>query len=148
MTIHNVKRMAVKTAKNTITLFLVSPREKVERILYERKLSVAWLAREIGESRQTVFNWLNKPQSPSDPDAWRRVADALDVSVKQLLDPAEPLPEPFFVKEQRREYGLPLPAAENILEILIEILESPDEPPERKQIAKNALRDLLKGRTW
>jgi SOS-response transcriptional repressor LexA len=58
--------------------------EKAERVLKaldERDLTVAWAARQIGESRQVVWNWLKGIKSPQDPEAFDRLLDAIEGTV-------------------------------------------------------------------
>ena len=55
--------------------------DKVLKALAERDLSVAWAARQIGESRQVVHNWLKGIKSPSDPTVFDRLLDAIEGTV-------------------------------------------------------------------
>lgn len=126
---------------------------KVERILDALGQSARWLALAIGESPQTLSNWLDKPDSPKDPNAWARIAKMLEekagvpISVKQLLDENEPVPVPFAIKERRKGYAAAaLPASEDLLELLLELVESKEEPPERKEVAKDTIRRWFRER--
>lgn len=72
--------------------------EEAKRIVLQyaerNKVNASWLAREIGEHRQTVWNWLNGDREPADPAAWVKMATALGISNRantELLDDAREL---------------------------------------------------------
>ena len=52
---------------------------------YERgSLNAAWIASQIGESRQSVINWLKQKHDPADAGTWIKIAGVLG-----LADPAK-----------------------------------------------------------
>lgn len=54
-------------------------------------LKVAWLANQIGESRQVVSSWLrdSTPSQPHDPTVWQRISDV----VSQITQSRGGIPE-------------------------------------------------------
>lgn len=84
-------------AANILHIAVVNP-EEAKRIVLQyaerNKVNASWLAREIGEHRQTVWNWLNGDREPADPAAWVKMATALGISNRantELLDDAREL---------------------------------------------------------
>lgn len=120
----------------------MTTREKVERLLDVKRLSLSRLAREIGESKQNVSYWLDKPDSPRDETAWPKIAAKLGVSTSVLLNENESLPE--WVTSAPSSTLSRLPVQASLLDMLLEIIESPDEAPERKATAKDTIRTWLK----
>lgn len=80
----------------TIESVLLASRqaEKVLKALEERDLTVAWAARQIGESRQVVWNWLNGYKNPTDPNVYDRLLAAIEGQTAR-------------VSEARAVYGAP-----------------------------------------
>lgn len=64
-------------------LLCVEPKELKDIVIkriHARKLNVSRLADEIGESRQTVWNWVNEVSNPQNPGVWQKMADVLEIS--------------------------------------------------------------------
>lgn len=57
----------------------VLSRAEIVAALESAGLKPAWLANQIGESRQVVSTWLraDNPAQPSDPTVWQKMSDAL-----------------------------------------------------------------------
>jgi SOS-response transcriptional repressor LexA len=56
----------------------LDPRAKtVLDALKERGLSISWAAKRIGESRQSVRNWLTGERAPNDPSVYERLLGAI-----------------------------------------------------------------------
>ena len=120
---------------------LVTTREKVELLLNVKNLSLGKLANAIGERKQTIAYRLDKPDASQDETFWPRMAAELGVSAKTLLDEAEELPEWAMTNNVRASR---LPVGGNLLDMLFEILEDPEESPERKKTARETIRLWLR----
>ena len=58
------------------------------------KLNVAWLATQLGENRQTVWNYLKGIRDPQNPTIWTRMAAVLGLANQansELIDSAREL---------------------------------------------------------
>ncbi|TXH46309.1 MAG: XRE family transcriptional regulator [Desulfurellales bacterium] len=82
---------------NLLQIAVVNP-EEAKRIVLQyaerNKVNASWLAREIGEHRQTVWYWLNGEREPADPTVWAKLATALGVASRansELIDDAREL---------------------------------------------------------
>lgn len=61
----------------------MTARERV--FAYQRRapINVTWLAEQIDEHKQNVWNWIKGVRQPRDPQVWVRMADALQVQGMQ-----------------------------------------------------------------
>lgn len=57
---------------------------RIKVVLVERKRTAKWLAREIGKDPATVSKWCTNKAQPA-IETFRKIAEALDVDVKDLL---------------------------------------------------------------
>lgn len=70
-------------------------RDKVNRLVEQRRLTVAAVAELMGRSPRTVYPWLRQGRTPSDlVDALRDFAHALDVDLEWLVDDDQDWPPP------------------------------------------------------
>jgi hypothetical protein len=101
----------------------VMARDEIVETLAALRLSKAWLATQIKESRQSVSNWLDiqNPTDPQDPTVWERMTSALMTMGK----PKEVIPDDL------REMGI---------EIALAVL-SGDEDTARR-LAPGLIREL------
>jgi transcriptional regulator with XRE-family HTH domain len=60
--------------------------ENLEKLMKERRFSVAALAKHLGVPAKTVHEWVGKGgRMPRDPEALKKIAEQLDVSIYFLL---------------------------------------------------------------
>ena len=121
----------------------MTTREKIERVLFVRRMSVSGLARAIGTSKQNLNYWLDKPDAPRNPAVWDQIAGTLGVQKSILLDPLKELPEEFL-GQPGVPYRTTLPLGENLLDLLLDILQNPEETTERKEVARATIRQWLR----
>ena len=70
-------------------------------IMDKKKLRQADIARALGVSKTTVFNWINRDTLPQ-VDKALKLADALGASVRFLVTGQDPAELPYRVKELLR----------------------------------------------
>lgn len=74
-------------------LCMPSRRDKVERRLGQIGQTPAWLARQIGKPKQSMYQWL-EGSNPREPVVWHDMATALGLPVEIITDDALDLPDP------------------------------------------------------
>lgn len=104
-------------------IFVVNPEDSKRLVLQyaERgKLNIAWLASQLGENRQTVWNYVKGVREPQNPTIWTRMAAVLGLSNQansELIDSAR--------------------------ELALDVLTQSDDP-ELKARAANLIREISK----
>ena len=121
---------------------LVTTKEKVDRLLLAKRLSLTRLAHEIGERKQTIAYRLEKPDAARDETFWPRIAAKLGVSVNTLLDNDEELPA--WAMGEAGPTQSRLPVSNDLLEFLMDTIQNPSETAERKEVAKSTIRMWLR----
>ena len=58
---------------------------KLNSILWERDVTMTWLADEIGVAKTTVFNWVRENRPPS-IDRFGQLADALHLDDQEVIE--------------------------------------------------------------
>ena len=61
---------------------------RIKKILKEQGRSQTWLAEKIGKSYVVVTNYCNNKSQPSLP-ILKRIADILNVDIRELLEPTK-----------------------------------------------------------
>jgi SOS-response transcriptional repressor LexA len=70
-----------------VACFTVTPREKVEKLLAMREMSVNRLATRLGTSRQKINGWINGDTRPRAEEDWAPIAEFFGLTLSELLDP-------------------------------------------------------------
>ena len=96
--------------------------DKINRILFEKKISGAELSRRIGVSTGVYSQWNRKSTKPSSKNI-AKIAEALSVSVESLLPDNSPLPS--FSDVTKKEASPVGEASEKdiVIEKIIDLLE-------------------------
>lgn len=108
-----------------------------------KRLSLSQLARETGERKQTVAYRLDKPDASRDETFWPRIAAKLGVSVDMLLDDRQELPDWALSATPGAMPPSRLPISADLLDFLMDTLQSPDESLERKSVARSTIKMWL-----
>lgn len=116
--------------------YMATIREKVDRALEVRRETIPDLARKLGvKSKQSLYDWLDEKRKPHRPDIWQRIADLLDIEVRDLLDPEVDNP---------RRLSQPKSKGHHLAELLMSVLEDPNADPRYKEAARYTLLEMLK----
>ena len=60
---------------------------RLKVVLVEKKRTAKWLAQELGKDAATISKWNSNTSQPS-PETLRKIADLLEVDVRELLIPS------------------------------------------------------------
>ena len=103
--------------------------------------SMSSLARRLNlKSKQSLWGWLDETHAPRDPDAFKRIADALGVSLDDLLNP-----DVDVLKVEKVSEG-PLFRGEALASLLLDVIEDPETTPENREVARYTILLMLKER--
>lgn len=61
---------------------------RLKVVLVEKKRTAKWLAQELGKDAATISKWNNNTSQPS-LETLRKIADLLEVDVRELLIPTK-----------------------------------------------------------
>ena len=61
---------------------------RLKVVLVEKKRTAKWLAQELGKDAATISKWNSNTSQPS-PETLRKIADLLEVDVRELLIPSK-----------------------------------------------------------
>lgn len=109
----------------------------MERLLDLRRLSGAEVARQLGVSKQTFFNWLDKPESCRKVNGWDKISDILQYDREALLDESQEVDE----ATTPQLYSRRMPVNVALVDMLVDILEDPTAEPKRKDVARLTIRE-------
>lgn len=61
---------------------------RLKVVLVEKKRTAKWLAQELGKDAATISKWNSNTSQPS-LETFRKIADLLDVDVRELITPSK-----------------------------------------------------------
>lgn len=103
----------------------------------QRGTSIPKLADKLGVARQTMYNRLRDPESARDPLFWDRLARELKVTTEELMNPPAEL-GPSRSLEIGHEF----------LDLLLDVLENPNERPSRKAAVRAHLHQWVEAKPF
>jgi transcriptional regulator with XRE-family HTH domain len=117
--------------------------DKINRILFEKKISGAELSRRIGVSTGVYSQWNRKTTKPSSKNI-AKIAEALSVSVESLLPDNSPLPSFSDVTKKEASPVGEASERESVIDEIVDLLSRLS--PEQLQQELYYLRRLADGR--
>ena len=75
---------------------------RIKVVLAEKKRTNKWLAQQLGKDPATVSKWCTNVAQPG-LDTLNKIADLLDIEVRELITPSKIMEEPrmvYMVKER------------------------------------------------
>lgn len=93
----NIRKVTYKTALQAVGLYFPNRDFKMEQnkelnrlkvVLVEKKRTAKWLAQELGKDAATISKWNSNTSQPS-LETLRKIADLLEVDVRELLIPSK-----------------------------------------------------------
>jgi hypothetical protein len=95
------------------------------------------IADHFGITRQTLYNRLDRPETTRDGSFWNRLAKLLSVDAEAILDPTMPLPSVYLGTATPAQGVRPI--GKEVASLLLDIIEDPAAPKEKKQTARAAI---------
>lgn len=120
----------------------LSPGKKIALLRKARKLTQEEVAEAIAVHRGTIASYEYRPNASPSAEKVRKLAAKYDVPLDWFYDGAD-VPPPTIVRESVSGYGIVGAPPEYLVDMLLEIVESPQEPKERKEVAKKSIREWL-----